>query len=264
MHSILFRIGPVPIFSYGFMLMVAFLVAAVLATREARRQRLEPEAILDLAPWILVASVLGARLAFVAQNADYFAAHPVEIFKVWTGGLTFHGGLAGGILAGVIFTWRRRLPFWRMADVIAPSLAIGYAIGRIGCFLNGCCYGSPTDLPWACRFPDSLASGGLTPPSHPVQLYAAAINVGIFLILQRSARRTSTPGQVMLSYVVLYSLYRFGIEFLRRGATASVIAGLITPAQLLSLVLIACALVGLVLLRRWRAEAPLPVGARRR
>jgi phosphatidylglycerol---prolipoprotein diacylglyceryl transferase len=249
MHSILFKIGPITIFSYGFMLMVAFVVGAALATREARRKGLDPDAILDMTPWVLVASVVGARLVFVAQNWPEFSPHPIDVFRVWTGGLSFHGGLAGGILAGGWYVWRRRLPFWRYADVMVPGVPLSYAIGRIGCFLNGCCYGSPTDLPWACRFADGSAPGGLTPPSHPAQLYAALINVGIFFLLQRIARRATVPGQVLLAYLLLYSIYRFLIEFVRRGATATVLAGGVTPAQLASLALIALAIAGLVLLR---------------
>lgn len=250
MHSVLFKIGPITIFSYGFMLMVAFVVATAVAIQEARRQKLEAEAILDLAPWILVASIVGARLAFVIQNLGEFSAHPLEIFQVWTGGLTFYGGLAGGLLAGVGYAWRRRLAFWRYADVIAPSLALGYAIGRIGCFLNGCCYGSPTDLPWACRFHDSTLPGGITPPSHPTQLYSAAISIGIFFILRTVARRATVPGQVLLTYGILYALYRFGIEFLRRGATASVFAAGITTGQWVSLLVFLLGLGGWVLLAR--------------
>jgi phosphatidylglycerol:prolipoprotein diacylglycerol transferase len=269
MHSILFKIGPITLYSYGFMLMVAFIVGTALAAREARRKGLDGDAILDMAPWVLIASIVGARLIFVAQNWAEFSANPSEVFKVWTGGLTFYGGLAGALLAGVWCAWRRRLPFWRFADAVAPSVALGYAIGRVGCFLNGCCYGSPTDLPWACRFPDATLLGGLTPPSHPVQLYAAVVNLGIFAVLYWLNQRAVVPGQVFLSFLMLYSLYRFGAEFLRRGATAEVVAGGITSGQLVSLAVAIGALLGLVLSRsRPRVDTPvleekLAVGSKR-
>src|SRR5437764_1698871 len=116
MHPILCKIGPITIFSYGFMLMLAFLVGTLLGTREARRKGLDPNVILDVAPWLLVASIVGARLVYVALQWPHFAGHLSEVPKVWTGGLSFHGGLGGAVLGGVGYTWRRRLPFWRYAD----------------------------------------------------------------------------------------------------------------------------------------------------
>jgi phosphatidylglycerol:prolipoprotein diacylglycerol transferase len=118
-----------------------------------------------------------------------------------------------------------------MGDVVAPGVALGYAIGRVGCFLNGCCYGGPTDLPWACRFHDPPITGPLTPPSHPTQIYASIINLGVFYLLLRIFRRQRVTGQVLWSYIVFYAVYRFGIEFLRAGVTAQVAAAGLTQAQ---------------------------------
>jgi phosphatidylglycerol:prolipoprotein diacylglycerol transferase len=118
-----------------------------------------------------------------------------------------------------------------MGDVMAPGIALGYAIGRIGCFLNGCCYGTPTDLPWACRFQDPLVSGTVTPPSHPTQIYAAIISLGLFALLIWIDRRQRVDGQVLWSYLLGYAVYRFGIEFLRAGATAEVTLAGLTNSQ---------------------------------
>jgi phosphatidylglycerol:prolipoprotein diacylglycerol transferase len=255
MHSILLKVGPFTIYSYGFMLMLAFLAGTLVATRLARRSGIPSETILDLTAYILLAAIVGSRLFYVALQWGYFRDHLAEIPKIWTGGLTFHGGLLGGILVGAWFCWRRRQPFLLLADILTPSVALGYALGRIGCFLNGCCYGAPTSLPWACQFHDPPVSGPLTPPSHPTQIYASLINLGIFAILWQIARRKRSDGQVFFSYLVLYSIYRFGIEFLRKGYTADVLGAGLTQAQVVSLLIAALGIALLVWVRRTPAPS---------
>jgi phosphatidylglycerol:prolipoprotein diacylglycerol transferase len=238
MHSMLLKIGPITIYSYGFMLMLAFLAGTLVATSMARRRGIAPETILDLVAYLLIAALIGARALYVFLNWDHFHDHLGEIGKIWTGGLTYHGGLLGAMLAGAWFCRRRRLPFLVLADLLMPSLALGYAIGRIGCFLNGCCYGAPTDLPWACQFHEPPVTGPLTPPSHPTQLYSSLINLGIFGLLWLLARRATRPGQLFFSYLALYSIYRFGIEFLRKGYTAQVWFAGLTQAQVGSIAIL--------------------------
>src|SRR5947208_1202704 len=182
MHPILFHLGSIPIYSFGLLVTVGFVAGVTLAYRLAKSSGLPAEGILDAAAWILIASIAGARLLFVLLNWSQFSGHWIEAVKTWRGGMSFHGGLVGGVLAGAIYAWRRRLPFWALADAVAPGLALGYAIGRIGCFLNGCCYGGPTTLPWGVVFRDA-DHGGLTPPSHPVQPYATLLNLGICALL---------------------------------------------------------------------------------
>jgi phosphatidylglycerol---prolipoprotein diacylglyceryl transferase len=247
MHSILFHIGPLPIYSYGFMLMLAFLAATAIATHLARERGMPPEYVLDLTAYILVAGILGARLLYVMLTWSYFRDHLDHVFRVWEGGLSFHGGLVGGLVAGWVYCRQRGISFLRMGDIVAPGLAIGYSIGRIGCFLNGCCYGAPTDLPWACRFHDPPITGPLTPPSHPTQIYASIINVGIFALLMLIWRRQKATGQVLWSYLLFYAIYRFGIEFLRKGATAQVLAMGLTHSQWASIGMVLVA--GAVLFR---------------
>jgi phosphatidylglycerol:prolipoprotein diacylglycerol transferase len=213
------------------MLMLAFLTATAVAARLGRQRGIAPEQIFDLTAMILVAAIAGARLLYVALNADYFRENPGHIWRLWEGGLSFHGGLLGGLLVGIFFCRQRGLSFLRLGDVVAPGVALGYAIGRIGCFLNGCCYGAPTDLPWACRFHDPPITGPLTPPSHPTQIYASIINLGIFALLLAIFRRQRRTGQVLWSYLLFYAVYRFFIEFLRKGVTAQVAAAGLTQAQ---------------------------------
>jgi phosphatidylglycerol---prolipoprotein diacylglyceryl transferase len=231
MHSILFRIGPIPIYAYGFMLMLAFLAGTAVAVRLGRRRGISSEHVLDLTAIILVAGIVGARLLYLALEWSYFREHPAHIWRLWEGGLSFQGGLLAALLAGALYCRRQGLSFLAMGDVIAPGTALGYAIGRVGCFLNGCCYGAPTSLPWACQFHDPPVTGPLTPPSHPTQIYASLASLVIFGLLMGVFRRQRVTGQVLWSYLLLYAVYRFAIEFLRKGATAEVMGALLTGAQ---------------------------------
>lgn len=235
MHPILFHIGPLPIYSFGAMVTIGFVAGILLAYRLAKRSGLPADGILDAYPWILIFSLVGARLLYVALNWSAFNGHWLEAFQPWRGGMSFHGGLVGGVLAGALVCWKKRLPFWDLADACAPGLALGYAFGRIGCLLNGCCYGGPTTLPWAMVFRDA-DHGGITVPSHPVQLYAAILNLGICALLVWIYKRKVATGQVLVSYLILYSVYRFLVEFLRKGVTARELVLGLTEAQVASLI----------------------------
>lgn len=251
MRSILFYLGPVPIRSYGFMMIVGFLLGVWRAARFARRRKDMPvDAVMDAALCALIFGIIGARLLFLILEAPEEGFRLGTFFRIWEGGLSFHGGLIGAVAAVAIYTRRKRIPLLAMTDVLAPSLAIGYAFTRIGCFLNGCCYGVETHLPWAVRFHDTV-TGGLTPPSHPTQLYASAANLAIFGLLTVFEKRSRGNGYVFLIYLGLYSAYRFLIEILRKGVTASVMMGGLTQAQVLSLaVMIAVGVVLAVGFRR--------------
>ena len=144
---------PFPIHMFGLMVVLGFGAGMMLASRVARERGLPGEARLDAAVAILFASVAGARLLVVRLNLHHYLQHPASTFYLWEGGMSFHGGLAGGLLAGVIYMRKHRLPVLAIADAAAPGLALGYAIGRVGCLLNGCCYGGPTTLPWGLHFP---------------------------------------------------------------------------------------------------------------
>jgi phosphatidylglycerol---prolipoprotein diacylglyceryl transferase len=199
--------------------------------RLGRRRGISSEHVLDLTAIILVAGIVGARLLYLALEWSYFREHPAHIWRLWEGGLSFQGGLLAALLAGALYCRRQGLSFLAMGDVIAPGTALGYAIGRVGCFLNGCCYGAPTSLPWACQFHDPPVTGPLTPPSHPTQIYASLASLVIFGLLMGVFRRQRVTGQVLWSYLLLYAVYRFAIEFLRKGATAEVMGALLTGAQ---------------------------------
>ena len=248
----LFHFGPFTLYSFGLMVILGFAAGIMLAGRLARERRLPEDAFLDGATWMLLASIAGARLLFVLLNWSKFSTHLLDIGAVWQGGMSFNGGIAGGVLAGILYLRSRKLPLLPMADAAAPGLALGYAIGRIGCLLNGCCYGCPTTLPWGIHFPD--AHDGL--PHHPTQIYATILNLLLMAGLIRVYRRPHHTGQVMALYVAGYSLYRFAVESLRKGYTADVMMFGLTQAQVFSLLAIAVGLAWWAWLKRRMPLAP--------
>jgi len=256
----LFQIGPIPVRSFGVMVLAGFLLGLAYALRRVRggwagRGPGEPGAItrehvFDMSLGGLFVCIVGARLLFIALDWRQFSGRPLDLFKVWSGGIS----IIGAIIAGSLYLWwycrRHGLQFLEFADLAAPAFALGYAVGRIGCFLNGCCYGHPCDLPWAVRFPSEAVPGTLTPPSHPAQLYATLMGLAIFGILDRWTRRPRQSGEAFLGFLGLYALYRFIDEIFRKGATAQVLVAGLTHAQVLSLVVLPIVLFLLVRLRR--------------
>jgi phosphatidylglycerol:prolipoprotein diacylglycerol transferase len=215
MHPVLFTLGPLTIHTYGLLVATAFLLGIFLAMRDAKRKGLDPELILDLGMYILAAAIIGSRLFEVAVEYRYYMAHPLEILMIWKGGLVFYGGFILALFTAVWYLNKHKLPVWQVGDIMAPSIALGQAIGRLGCLSAGCCYGKPTDLPWAVTFtnPDSLAVLGV--PLHPTQVYESIGAFCIFLGLFIFRNKKSFDGQVFWLYVLLYSVLRFSLEFLR-------------------------------------------------
>lgn len=212
MHPELFKIGSITIYSYGVMLSLAFGVGIYIARKRAMKVGISSKIIMDLAVYVLISSLIGARLLYVLTNLNEYKTHPLEaIFSRY--GFVFYGGLILATIGGSWYLKRQKLPVWEIADVIAPSIAIGQSIGRIGCFLNGCCYGKPTTLPWGVMFParDSLDITSI----HPTQLYSSVNNLIIFVVLSCLWERRRYKGQIFLSYLILYSITRFIIEIYR-------------------------------------------------
>jgi phosphatidylglycerol:prolipoprotein diacylglycerol transferase len=232
------RWGPVPVRSWGTMLMVGFLAGLAWVIWDTRDDDdVDVDTLIDVTLAILVGAVLGSRLLAVALNWSDFAGRPEDILKVWEGGLSFHGGLVGGFGAAALYLWRRGMSIPRMADVLTPSVAIGYAFTRVGCFLNGCCHGSPSDLPWAIPLPHIPGNGLEGLPLHPAQLYGtlgSLIIFGLLLLIRGHLRR---PGHLFLSYLILYSISRSIMEVFRAGASAEAFGPIpaLTVAQFASI-----------------------------
>jgi len=247
--------GPVKIKAWGTMLVVAFAVGTFYMARCGNRKVITPAECLDFSLYCLVGAVIGARVLFVVLDWGHYGSHLDRLANVWEGGLSFHGGLLGALLAAMIFARLRRKSFLAIADVGAPGIALGYVFARIGCFLNGCCHGHESHLPWAMKFPHGELPNV---PVHPTQLYAALASLAIFVILLKLRGRFPRHGHLLLAYFALYSVYRFLAEFTRAGATGRLLHSVpwLTVAQLASLAILAASVLTIAL--TWRRAAPPP------
>ena len=210
MNPVAFHIFGRPVYWYGVMVALGFLAGIVHWTRAARRRGWPPEYGSDLGLWIMVGGLVGARVAYVMANWPDYAADPWTFFRVDQGGLVFYGGLIGAALAVIAFARRRKRPILTMGDYAIGGLPLGHAFGRLGCFINGCCYGAETGSPLSCTIEGV--------DRHPVQLYEAVANVVIYLLLLRLAPRRRREGEGMALYLLLYPAARFLLEFLRGDA----------------------------------------------
>jgi len=255
MRPTLFNIGRIGIHSYGVMLVLGFTAGLLLAIREGRRRGISRDDIIDCGLWVLLSGIVAARLLYIFLDWSYFAGHWARWYQIQKGGLSFHGALLGAALAVAVFARRRNLGIARLYDTLTPSLPLGYAIARIGCFLNGCCQGHPTSLPWGVTFPPTFENLGLpSQPVHPTQLYASLLSLLVFGVIMLLRSRLHWHGQLFAAYLVLYSLQRYVVEFYRSGASAHAFPGLapLTQAQVLSVIIALGAGVALVLLERRR------------
>lgn len=254
MHSIAFKIGNFSVHWYGILVALGFLAGLWTASRRGAKDGIQGEKIVDLGPWLIVGAIIGARTLYVISYwREQFAAKPFpEIFMVQHGGLVFYGGLIGATLAGIIYIRRKKLPLWKVADIMAPSIALGYVFGRIGCLMNGCCFGRECHLPWAITFPPGQ-SGGDVPaglPLHPTQIYDSLLNLGFYIFLAWLYRRKKFDGQVFAAYLIGYALLRSFVEYFRGDYPVHYLGGWATPAQLVSVGIVTGGLLLLFLLPR--------------
>jgi phosphatidylglycerol:prolipoprotein diacylglycerol transferase len=216
MHPTLVKIGPLPLHAYGFMLALSFFVAILLAARRAPRRGLQPDFIYDVSLVIVFASILGARAMYVLFHRDEIHGL-LDAVALWSGGLTMYGGVLLAMGAAWVYARRRGVRYLTLADVIAPTLALGLGLTRIGCFLNGCCYGRPTDGPLGVHFPpDAYVTKVFGDAAlHPTQLYSAVTGLVIFAILMLYDRRPHGEGRVFGLFLVLDAIGRFILDFFR-------------------------------------------------
>jgi len=257
MRPTLINIFGLPVRSYGLMLVLGFTLAVLRLVKAAKAKGWAADRMYDLGLTALLSGVLGARLIFVLINPQTESL--ARFFRFWEGGLSFHGGLAFAAIAVYIHCRIIKIPFLEFADLVAPSLAIAYGVTRIGCFLNGCCYGAPTNLPWGCVF---SGHGVTTPPSHPTQIYSAICSFIIYFILVRASIIPRKPGYVLTLYVGLYGIYRFIVEHFRAGFSASYLAWGLTEAQVVSIVMIVASIAIMIIFFR-NARLPEPTKAKK-
>lgn len=258
MHPEIAHWGWFHIRSYGLMLAVAFLVGTWLSLREARRLGLDEDHLINVILVILVASILGARGLYVLEHVGEFRRQWGSALAIWEGGLTLYGGVIAGTIGGLLAARVFRLPMWTVADACTPALALGTMFGRIGCFLNGCCYGRPTTLPWGMKFPpDSFAGlefGDL--PVHPSQLYFALAGLALFAITWALRKRLTPTGVLFWTFLLLFALVRLPLDMTRAYEPSSVLMHFgttpLTESQLTSVALV---LFSLLMILRRRREA---------
>jgi phosphatidylglycerol:prolipoprotein diacylglycerol transferase len=250
------NVGPLTLHTYGVLLAVAFLLGLWMASRQARREGLDAARVSDLAVYVLIAGLVGAKLLLLVVEWDYYSRYPKELLSIFQSGGVFYGGLIAAFPVAWWYLRRHRLPGWRVADALAPGVVLGQAVGRLGCLAAGCCYGRPTSEPWAVTFRDIYATRTVgTPidiPLHPTQLYESAAALLILVVLLWMAPRKRFHGQVVLSYVALYAVARFVVELFRGDASRGMVFdGLLSTSQFLSLILlVAVAIVAPAVYRR--------------
>src|SRR4051794_12625669 len=259
MHPILLDLGPATIYTYGVLLAAAYLLGLKLAMVRAARRGLDQARVLDLGIYIIISALIGAKLLLVITDFRTFVSDPSELITLARSGGVFYGGL---ILAVSVALWYIRkigLPLWTTCDVFAPGIALGHVVGRFGCFFAGCCWGKPTDVPWAITFTNPYAAANVgTPlnvPLHPTQLYEAGAEALILvLLLATESRGKRYPGRTFWLYMLLYAISRYVIEMFRDDPRGTV--GVFSTSQFISIVLAPLAVIMLVYLRRGFAPAP--------
>jgi phosphatidylglycerol:prolipoprotein diacylglycerol transferase len=248
---ILFHFGDYALHSFGVMVALGFLAGLWVSARNVRRAGLNGDVVYDLAPWFVGGGLIGARLWYVISYWQQdFAGKPFsEVFALWHGGLVFYGGLILATLTGIWRVRRLGLPVWTMADCLAPGIVVGHAFGRLGCFLNGCCYGTATQLPWGVQFPADHVTKGAT--VHPTQLYEASLNLVFFAGLMWCFGRRKFPGQVFAVYLMGYAVLRSFTELFRGDyeVLSKPTAGILSPGQTMSLLILTLGIALFVTLR---------------
>lgn len=233
MYPILFKIGSLPIYSYGFFIAIGFTAAIFYARREAAKQGIDQNRIMDLIFYIIISGIVASRLFYVGTTLDFYIEHPLDLFKLWEGGLVFYGGFIGALITAIVYLKKHHLPVLKVTDIAGPTLALGHSIARIGCFFAGCCYGKACNLPWAVTFthPESLAYSDYPVPRHPTQLYESATLFIIFWALILLKRYLKTDGQLFWAYIFLYGGARIVIELFRGDPRGIFIFGLFSLSQ---------------------------------
>ena len=259
MYPELFSVGPITVYSYGVLLAASYLLGLRLAMWRAKRWGLDANRVLDLGIYIIIAALVGAKLLLLIVDFDQFTSVE-ELLTLARSGGVFYGGLILAVIVAFWYIAKHRMPFWTTCDVFAPGIALGHVTGRLGCLAAGCCYGKPTDVPWAIVFTDPLAQANVgTPlgiPLHPTQIYeagAALLILGLLLATERKGRPFA--GRTFWSYMFLYAISRYVIE-IYRGDPRGTVFGIFSTSQFISVVLAPLSIAMLVWLSRMTPRTP--------
>ncbi len=238
--------------TYGFLLAAGFLIALKVGAMRGKRVGVDAQLTMDLGLYILVSSLIGAKVLLLIVDWQHYQHDPWSLIR--SGGV-FYGGLIAAVVTSIWFFRKHKLSVWKMTDILAPSVALGHGIGRLGCFAAGCCYGKPTTAPWGITFTDPYAREVVGVPLgialHPTQLYDSVVEFAIFGFLIFLATRKKFDGQIFWSYVAIYSTARFVIEFYRGDLDRGLaFGGAVSTSQIIAVVLVLIASVALLSLRR--------------
>ena len=256
----LLELGPVTLYSYGLLLALGYLAGLRLALVRARARGLNGDRVMDLGIWIIVSALVGAKLLLLYQDWRLFSSDPKQLLSLAQSGGVFYGGLILAVIVALWYIRRHKLPMWTTTDVFAPGIALGHVIGRFGCFLAGCCYGKETTVPWSVVFTDPFAQANAGTPLnvhlHPTQLYesgAEALILAGLLLFEKRGR--PFPGRTFWTYMLVYGLSRFVIEFFRGDRGRGLYFGdAVSLSQVISIVLVPLSLSMLW----WLSRQPAP------
>lgn len=252
--------GPFSLHTYGLLLVTALLAALWLAGRLSKAEGLDPQKVQDLGIASIIAGLVGAKLLLVLVDFDQYRLSPRALLDVLQSGGVFYGGLLGGIPVAWWYIKKHRLPLFRTLDVMAPAVALGQAIGRLGCFAAGCCYGAPSTTVWSVIFHDesahALVGVPLGIPLHPSQLYESLGTTALLFGLLAVRKRRRFQGQVFSFYLIGYAVLRFSLEFLRGDvARGSVFGGTLSTSQFIAILVAFLTLAALPLIAKRKPEA---------
>jgi phosphatidylglycerol---prolipoprotein diacylglyceryl transferase len=249
MHPDLITIGPLTIHTYGLMIAIGFIAGLLVAVKTGSRNGIDSQKIMDMGFLLIISGVIGSRITYILMNFSEYSANPLNMFKLWEGGLVFSGGLLTAIIAAFFYLRHHRLNLWQVMDVWAPAVAIGQAFGRIGCFMAGCCYGREFHGFCAVTFSNPKSIAPLNIPLYPTQLYDSLSNFIIFGILMFLSARKKFQGQVILWFLIMHSTARLVIERFRGDNRGIFIRTNWTVTQFLAIVILLSAVVALIYLK---------------
>ena len=259
MYPELFKLGPFTVYTYGVLLAVSYLIGLRLSMWRAKQRGLNPQRVLDLGIYIIIAALVGAKLLLLVVEFDQFKS-PRDLLNLARLGGVFYGGFLLAVGVGFWYVIKHHMPFWTTCDVAAPGIALGHITGRLGCLAAGCCYGKPTDVAWAVTFTNPLASANVgTPlgiPLHPTQLYEAGAALLILIVLLTTEKRgRAFAGRTFWLYMFLYAVSRFIIE-MYRGDPRGTVFGVLSTSQFIAVVLAPLSLFMLFWLSRKSPQTP--------
>lgn len=249
--------------AFGILVGLGFVLGLWTSSRRAAKAGIDPNTVYDLGPWLLFAGLIGARALYVYTFwSREFAGQPLtEVFKIWNGGLVFYGGLIAAIVVGIVRVRQLKLPIWKLADALAPGIPIGHAFGRLGCLMNGCCFGRASDLPWAVRYPGDHFTHGAG--VHPAQVYESLLDLSLYAALAWWFPRRRFDGQVFALYLMAYAFVRSISEYFRGdySVVSAPLNGVFTPGQAMSALILIAGVAAWALLRPSRGASTPPPAA---